>query len=379
MVEYNLAKNIRLFGWNVDPLRLLEILTKVFAKPKLSDLDIHVYEPLTDVNATEFQKIKFDKSRRNIFIIFSAEGHSEQEYDLLLYRLHRHYNFVKDDIIIYTAAFALATDEYHHVMNLSGILNNTLDIAGNRILKVAPTKPFCFLNRLHRWQRQALLERLHEMDLLGSIHASYLQKPATTSYPDLYPLVLDSANVSFRDGYNLDVGADADFVIISESSYENLGDLTSIAVPGITEKTYKTILNCQMPIFLSSAHTVYYYRLMGFDAFDDIIDHSYDLIEDPVLRIEAVAREIERLSKHYYYAENISGREALTARFFNNYQKLQWYSRPESEYLTWYNQFEKIGVLKQKTSIENNSTFLLAFSSFVVDAMESVNGWQFLL
>jgi len=61
----------------------------------------------------------------------------------------------------------------------------------------------------------------------------------------------------------------------------------------ITEKTANSILGCNFPIWISSKGTVSFLRDTGLDVFDDIINHSYDDIENPVDRLEA-AIELNR-------------------------------------------------------------------------------------
>ncbi len=53
----------------------------------------------------------------------------------------------------------------------------------------------------------------------------------------------------------------------------------------ITEKTANVFLACNFPIILNSKYSIDFLRKIGFDMFDDIIDHSYDLIDDPVERV----------------------------------------------------------------------------------------------
>lgn len=53
----------------------------------------------------------------------------------------------------------------------------------------------------------------------------------------------------------------------------------------LTEKTLNSVYACNFPIWISSKGTVNFLRKIGLDVFDDIIDHSYDEIEDPSLRI----------------------------------------------------------------------------------------------
>ena len=56
----------------------------------------------------------------------------------------------------------------------------------------------------------------------------------------------------------------------------------------LTEKTFKAIA-LEMPfVLVAPHHSLEYLRSYGFQTFSPYIDESYDLIEDPILRIEAV-------------------------------------------------------------------------------------------
>lgn len=66
--------------------------------------------------------------------------------------------------------------------------------------------------------------------------------------------------------------------IVSESSF---------VAPGynVTEKTLNSIYACNFPIILGGVGIVQLLRDIGVDVFDDVIDHSYDLITNPFNRI----------------------------------------------------------------------------------------------
>jgi hypothetical protein len=53
----------------------------------------------------------------------------------------------------------------------------------------------------------------------------------------------------------------------------------------ITEKTLNSIYAYNFPIWISSKGSVKFLRNMGLDVFDDIINHDYDSIEDPIDRM----------------------------------------------------------------------------------------------
>ena len=89
------------------------------------------------------------------------------------------------------------------------------------------------------------------------------------------------------------------FNLVTESSYENIGDVFDTwSRVMITEKTTKAYRCYQLPIFLAPAGHVQLQRKLGFDLFDDIIDHSYDFCDDPIKRIELVINECKKINQH---------------------------------------------------------------------------------
>jgi hypothetical protein len=61
----------------------------------------------------------------------------------------------------------------------------------------------------------------------------------------------------------------------------------------ITEKFLNSVYGYNLPIILSVPNTVDHLRSMGFDMFDDVIDHSYDTIIEPLPRmVQALSSNI---------------------------------------------------------------------------------------
>jgi hypothetical protein len=87
----------------------------------------------------------------------------------------------------------------------------------------------------------------------------------------------------------------------------------------LTEKTFKAIA-LEMPfVLVAPAHSLSYLREYGFQTFAPYIDESYDLIEDPVKRIEAVTAillEIQARSA----AAKLELHEQLLPRVEHNYR-----------------------------------------------------------
>lgn len=65
----------------------------------------------------------------------------------------------------------------------------------------------------------------------------------------------------------------------------------------LTEKVFKAIKHCQPFIIAGACGSVQQLREMGYRTFDTVVDHSYDTIEDPTERWEAVCAEMCRIAK----------------------------------------------------------------------------------
>lgn len=80
--------------------------------------------------------------------------------------------------------------------------------------------------------------------------------------------------------------------IVSETTYTEKAYL-------LTEKTLNSIYGCCFPIMISGQGSVAFLREMGFDVFDDIINHNYDTIVNPIDRLySAVNDNLELLSNN---------------------------------------------------------------------------------
>ena len=65
----------------------------------------------------------------------------------------------------------------------------------------------------------------------------------------------------------------------------------------LTEKVFKAIKNCQPFVIAGACGSIQQLREMGFRTFDHVVDHSYDAIEDPTKRWQAVCAEMCRIAK----------------------------------------------------------------------------------
>jgi hypothetical protein len=64
---------------------------------------------------------------------------------------------------------------------------------------------------------------------------------------------------------------------------------------GASEKFKNSVYGCSFPIVLGGHGVVKFLRELGFDMFDDIVDHSYDRIRDPLDRLCAAVNLNKKL------------------------------------------------------------------------------------
>jgi len=153
-----------------------------------------------------------------------------------------------------------------------------------------------------------------------------------------FPLLVDGLISRHDESFLNEKGFSNAFInVVSESSYEPLpgGDVIYQKLQGprpswwqqwdrlfVTEKTTKAIAMRQIPIFNTVQNHVKLMRDLGLDVFDDIVDHSYDEMSDPLERIQAVATQVEQLYKrgHDYFKSipNIQDRLERNVQQFNH-------------------------------------------------------------
>ena len=101
------------------------------------------------------------------------------------------------------------------------------------------------------------------------------------------PLIVDSPNIQ---GW-----ASADIPRCSNDSFWHIVTETVFYYNKLhlTEKIFKPIVMKQPFMLIAAPGNLAYLKSYGFKTFDGIIDESYDLIEDPDLRIEAVVTQLQ--------------------------------------------------------------------------------------
>ena len=108
------------------------------------------------------------------------------------------------------------------------------------------------------------------------------------------------------------------FNIIAESSSQS--DEFVYQSIFLTEKTWKPVIQYQIPIWYGVPGLVHEVRSLGFDVFDDVVNHSYDSVLDETQRYQQVFDEIVKLNQSYTLDQSHELRLQLKSRLEKNYQ-----------------------------------------------------------
>jgi hypothetical protein len=82
-----------------------------------------------------------------------------------------------------------------------------------------------------------------------------------------------------------------------QDSFVEIVSESSFAAPSflITEKVLNSMYGCNFPIILSGVGAVAHLKDIGFDVFDDVVDHRYDQISNPFDRIISAIEDNKQL------------------------------------------------------------------------------------
>lgn len=92
-----------------------------------------------------------------------------------------------------------------------------------------------------------------------------------------------------------------------------------------TEKTLRNFLLKKPFIVFSSQHYVKYLHTLGFKTFGDFLDESYDSIECPLERCDAIIAETERICNEDIISKHQSYFDAICEHNYNHMSRLQQY------------------------------------------------------
>lgn len=306
----------------------------------LKGLDLFQYRSLHGRKNTQIYipneiKEDIDNGLCKILLDYSLEG-----FPVDTYHVPNFINFLqsyKDNVVFLTGDYKCSTGTFIETCYcnywekiVSKNLNNK-DICEYRKQKLNQHNPARFKaickNRLLREHRIAIVKNIHDYDLVDSInysfgivtehgprnslnytHEMYTDKVTHSAHMFkhnseelLYWITRHGEKNLYHERVNLSENhattinsdlllahLDSYFEIVTETSYNNDTIFHS-------EKTFKAISFLQPFVLCAERYSVQALREMGYDVFDDIIDHRYDAIQDSCERLHATFAEIKRL------------------------------------------------------------------------------------
>lgn len=223
------------------------------------------------------------------------------------------------------------------------------------------TVSYISLNRNYRHHRTLALSTLHGLNLENTGFITFMTHDSMPNKLDdigcnidsvIKPVIergfdkLKASKFNVNDDYQIYPKYNNDNVYNFDTTLRNYYQDTFVEIITetsftepcylITEKTLNSIYGCNFPIFLSGKGAVEFLRNMGLDMFDDVIDHSYDTIDDPVQRLYfAIERNKEilnnvELSKSLWaknqhrFLKNIEFARTDLYKFYQTRAEQQW-------------------------------------------------------
>lgn len=269
-------------------------------------------------------------SSKNVTCAFIDIHESDNLYDLKkLNRVFNRFNFNKNKIWILNNDSNLSKFVEENSLGLNVGKTNYLNSFTHEIFyenydsiqKSISDKFFLCINKRQRIHRVSSLAYLKNIDLLKQTNYSVLESnnnedddferflgideflrlesdlkyildnsPKQTDFESIHNTDLLNVNkYTYAGIIDFDDYKTTTVNIVNESMYET----NSVH---ITEKSFKPIGFCQLPVFVASPHHVKYLReYYGLDMYDDIINHSYDDEENHRKRLKMVIDEVKRL------------------------------------------------------------------------------------
>ena len=150
-------------------------------------------------------------------------------------------------------------------------------------------------------------------------------------YHARYPFLLDGYIDNFKDQFgNHPNITGALFNLVIETAADKNSANSFWSAPGMSEKTTKAFAAGQIPIFVTPYKTLHHIRALGFDLFDDIIDHSYDTQTIQYFRVMKAVEQLEKMcDKPIEYWQE--WKQANISRFEKNYNRLKFFMENHRE------------------------------------------------
>lgn len=146
-------------------------------------------------------------------------------------------------------------------------------------------KLYTCLNNQNREHRSILINELLQSDIIddgyisningrGDVDLDFFEKTYVTKKVNDKKLIIDNDNL-LSNRFSVHPWGKTSYIDVVGETSHNL-------MRFMTEKSVKPFYNLQLPIILGYSGIIQSLRDLGFDLFDDIVDHTYDTVTDDV-------------------------------------------------------------------------------------------------
>lgn len=254
---------------------------------------------------------------------------------------------VSDILVVYNTVVDVESLSYRavshptHLCNFAGWFDRMLDTPS---VDWVDSRFLCLMRRpsVSRAKlAQHLLQLQHARFSFGSMCLPHQMSEYQSLLPGVtLPITIDGT-ISRESGQE----HDQSLPLFKQCLFHIVVESSSQSDPGIwrsqfiSEKSYKAFGLRQIPIWWAVPGLASNVRKLGFDMFDDIVDHSYDHVMDEQQRLSQIVEQLQQFNE-WSLSKCGAMKQQLAPRFDNNYTLLndyvkqcnQWYATIEREY-----------------------------------------------
>jgi len=169
----------------------------------------------------------------------------------------------------------------------------------------------------------SFLKKFKNLNYISSDEANTL-----IDYKQHLPVTIDKFDLNDRK-INVDIFSSV-VNVVTENTYDYISCIDVKETNTFTEKTLIPFMVEQIPIFVALPNHVQFLRDIGYDVFDDLIDHSYDREPDGIKRMKMIVSEIQRIIDidfvsfyHNNRTRFLKNRELTIYNTYNGYTKVR--------------------------------------------------------
>jgi len=290
-----------------------------FSYDRLANPKPHVLQDFLDSNIT-IDEIK----TKTVLLDFRSEGQCDQIIQSLVDCVTQMVD--RSPVVIFNSVIKNKSLNYKYFCMPAWMTNHCEWFVAEQYQQLdcsVNTKFLCLMRRPSMYRARLASQLLEAISSLRLSFGSMCKSNQLESYKNLFPTVnlpitLDGL-VDQHQQHNSaqELFSTCLFNVVVETSSQS--DKWSWRSQFITEKTFKAFALKQIPVWWAVPGLVQEVKNLGFDLFDDIVNHNYNAITNEEQRLNALVNQIKLIDKTYTVAECNYLRKSICTRLENNF------------------------------------------------------------